>query len=452
MANKTKTDVVAALLVAMALTLAACQTPGQTPGAGKVSGSVDSPNPVDTGAESSGPAKKARVSKEFYSVFFGRPDHLKDLIKAGKFAEAAQLYAEQKDYFDQHMSRDRPLLKQVADHFHGLHGDALATALRDLREETDWPGSAETWATKKERLAHARAALDSYPQYVLLQLADFHDPAKEELEAEVGRDHAACDQGAAAAFAGFDHFGPTPFFDAYPLQLDAKTFMATHFPAVAPRLSAAGPDQLLRFAANYRDQLAGTARWGEVGDAYLATALAGRGGKNGPGLVQVLDALRDTQKAGFAPTRVPGVEFAFIDVTSRTLLQERQVEFAPQVDVDLPLAASRADLDEALSADAGAADFLIVFDVALARTERRVTKIQRMPARVLVGYKEEANPEYRQAQNQVNQAQINFQSASINQVSADSQFCYGMGCVAKAFGSLVAAAARQGAEKSCNRP
>jgi len=414
-----------------------CQTPH---GAG-VSGSVDSPTPVQTSPESG----EKRVSKEYYSIFFDRADHMKELIGENRFDDAARLYAEQKSHFTQNLTRDRALLKSVADHFNQRHAGKLAESLAALRAY-DWPADDAAWPQLKADLAAARAAAGAYPDHEILDIAGFAAPDKAALDSEIARLDGAIEDAAADEFAAFDHFGPAAFFDVYPVELDRKPFLLAQHATIAEGLRGAEPYQLARFSERYGELLRDTPLWTEISNAYMATALSARGGGKAPGLVEILGALREVRAAGYAPSRIPGFEIGFIDVTSKTLLQERQVEFAPNIEVDLPIQASKADLDEALGQSGAGADYLIVFDIALAHTERRVSKMQKVPSRVLVGYKEEPNPEYNMAQNRVNQMQMQLQTATMNHAMASNQYCHGWGCLGAMVGTLAAESKRRDAE------
>ena len=115
--------------------------------------------------------------------------------------------------------------------------------------------------------------------------------------------------------------------------------------------------------------------------------------------------------------------------------------------MDLPVAAAKAELDDALTnPTAQSADYLIVFDVALAKAKRRVTGIKKIPSKVLVGYKTEPNPEYNMVQNEINNAQLKVQQAAMRQVSADAQYCQGIGCLGKALGQIAATMKRKEAQ------
>jgi serine protease Do len=158
------------------------------------------------------------------------------------------------------------------------------------------------------------------------------------------------------------------------------------------------------------------------------------------------------REAGLRPARVPGVGLAFVEVTSRTLLKHGQIEFPVAVDVDLPVDVVKAELDEALTDQTAAkADFAVVFDVALAKTQRKVSGMRKMPARILEGYRTEPNPEYAKAQNQVTRAQMEYQRASLNSATAGSQPCYGMGCLAQGMAGMAAAFAEAAARTAMDQ-
>jgi serine protease Do len=69
---------------------------------------------------------------------------------------------------------------------------------------------------------------------------------------------------------------------------------------------------------------------------------------------------------------------------------------------------------------------------------------------VLTGYKEEANPEYNIAQNQINNARLSVQQAAMGKMSADSQYCAGLACFVKIIGQVAAQAVVTKAQKNLN--
>lgn len=83
----------------------------------------------------------------------------------------------------------------------------------------------------------------------------------------------------------------------------------------------------------------------------------------------------------------PGQDVAFIEATSRTLLNSGQVDFAAAIELDLPVDAQRFDLDALLNQSPNSGPrFAIILDVIEARASRRVLQITREPSTVFLGY------------------------------------------------------------------
>ena len=247
----------------------------------------------------------------------------------------------------------------------------------------------------------------------------------------------------------FDHFAATSFFDIYPVKLNESSVMTAGFTAIEPKLARAGTGDLKTFAANYPEGLFKTEHWNQLGDMFIAASLREVGRQESADLKTILGAIKSAKDAGFEPKKVPGFKFAFVEVTSKTLLEQGQIDFPATVDVDIPVQAVKADLDEALAnPTAEGADFLIIFDVALAKASRRVLNLKQVPSTLLAGYESVVNPDYNIVQNEVNNARMEVNKAAMNAASSNAQFCHGAGCLAKALGQLVSGAAQIAANKS----
>lgn len=422
---------VAVILIA-AVGLTACQTDG-------------SGGPVVEAGQS------GRVSKDFYTPFFDQGDHLKDLAANGKFDAAARLFTEQQDYFTQKRAEHRETLARVADQVKGPTEAALREAQSGL-EAVSWPAPRADWAMVREHLQSAEKAVAAFPDLPLLKDPEFASRVVGDLEAKRMRLKAAIEADAPAQFAVFDHFGDQGFFQAYPVDVESARILADGLPVLGGLLDGATAEQLARFSRHYPEADLGAEAWGALGGRHVAAVLRERTGGGKPNLVAVLDAIRKTREAGLRPARVPGIGIAFIEVTSRTLLKHGQIEFPVAVDVDLPVDVVKAELDEALAdRTAARADFAVIFDVALAKTQRKVSGMRKMPARILAGHRTEPNPEYAKAQNQVTRAQMDYQRASLNSATAGSQPCYGMGCLAQAFAGMAAIALEAAAAEAMNQ-
>jgi serine protease Do len=164
-------------------------------------------------------------------------------------------------------------------------------------------------------------------------------------------------------------------------------------------------------------------------------------------LSDVLAVISEAKSAGFDVQQLDSVKVGFVEVTSRTLLNQGQIEFPASIEVDLPFDIEKSELDKAFeSAAANNADYLVVFDVALAKARRKIGRMSGRTSQQIVGYKQESNPKYTQLQNQVTATQMRVQSEAMNVNMAQSQYCYGLGCMGKIIAIAAADAKRQEAQ------
>ncbi|MCC7015912.1 MAG: trypsin-like peptidase domain-containing protein [Rhodospirillales bacterium] len=431
-----------ALMMPLAGALPACQEAGNLQ-------DIFSPTVSQSQTQSEAtPSKPPRISQAFYLPFYDQGDHLASLVKDSRFEDAARLYDEQREYFAQPeaAAKHTPLLRRAADHFNAAAEAELASALGLLAAA--WPAPRSDWAALRARIADGAKALAAYPDYALLKEPPYRSETVSRLGATLDDLKRKLTVAAPEAFTAFDHFSGNSFFEAYPIDLDKTNFMARHFGALKDRLDRASSPALRAFAQAYPREILGNERWREIGSLLVGVHLkeSSRGGA--PDLKAILQAVRTAKVAGFEPSAIPGARITFVEATSRTLLKSGGVEFPAEIDVDLPVEVAKASLDKALTdATAAKADYVIVFDVALAKAQRRVTDTKKTPSRVVTGHKTKPNPDYNVIQNELNQAQIEMQGAAMQSASTNAQFCYGAGCFGKIFAQLANAAAEAAARE-----
>lgn len=388
-----------------------------------------------------------RVSKAFYTPFHDQADHLAELVETGEFDDAAKLHAEQIDFFREKRSESGEVLAKLASHFNDPADSRLRTAKRAL-DRVSWPTSIADWPDVRAALTLAGAAVNTYPDIEILRDSEFRSPLLAQVEAERGRLETAIKLDATGKFRGFDHFGETGFFDVYPVDLDRSTLIRENIAALDAKIEGAGTAQLEALARHFNKDDLGEVAWTRLGDRYVSAVLAATESAARPELENALTALERAREAGFEPRSVSGLQIAFVEVTSRTLLKQGQVEFPVAVDVNLPVETIRAELDKALiDHTAQFADYTIILDVALAKTRRRVTSTRKIPSRVLAGYRTEPNPEYRLVENEVAAARMEVQNAAMRSISINSQYCEGLGCLGNTFAQIAARSARNKAQQ-----
>lgn len=415
------------LLVAVLLfsTITACQTTGlQSPTA------------------SSG---NYRVAKDSYTLFFDQKDHLEELVEADNFADASILYEEQRTFFDERVSKDTELtvlLERVVNEVSRTREPKIAAATKALRN-TDWPQGQDRWADVSNTLKDAERIIAEMPSdgvfvnpaYMPSNLGDLKKEAaqlRKKVEASIDAD-----------FNGYDHFSGADFFDAHPSSPSAGEYFEQKPNALSTVLSTGQADQVRRFAEALGKDNLSTRQWTEISAAY-ANARIEQLPKNKRALSDILLIVTEAKRAGFEVDSLNAVKIGFVEVTSRTLLKQGQIEFPASVEVDLPFDIAKSELESAFeTATATSSDYLIVFDVALAKVRRKIGRMHKKSSQMIVGYKQEQNPEYAQLQNQITAAQMQVQNESMNVSMAQAQYCYGLACLGKAI-AVAAADAKRG--------
>lgn len=388
----------AAYLIAFGLILGACQHGGM-PAATNVAG----------GASADGaaiPAQPARVSKDMYTIFYDQKAHLTGLMDEGNFADADRLLGEQADWFAANRDKALPALQRLADHFNGKKKPELEESTRQL-ESVTWPAARAQWPALRKTLSDAKARSAGYASETVLKDSAFALPEATRLAEALAAKEAPIRREAAERFAAFGHFGDGGFFDAYPVALVGDQFFRDNPALLDKALAKAKAAQIQKFADNYPLDAVGVDARRAIGEKLMAAYAAESGGK--ADLAAVLGAWKAAKVAGFEKLDLKGVKIAFVEVTSHTLLKHKQIEFSATVDVDLPVEATKADFDEALTnATAQAADYIIVFDVALAKASRRMTKSEAVRSRFVAGSEKEPNPEWDLLQMEIGSARDNL--------------------------------------------
>lgn len=413
----------------------------QTTGTGVSSG--DEPGQATVNVPNGG-----RVSLESYNLFYDQGDHLNELISQRKFGEAAKLYIEQKAYFTdkEKQAQYAPALQKTADELNGLLGPNLTEAKKNL-DAVSWPAPPGEWPNIRSALARGVAALEGYDEHKMLKETAYRMPAVDELAARIAALKGDIERSEVDQFKAFNHFGEESFFARYPVDIAAKDFVQSHPTEFKSLLTGANMAQMAMYVkVNTPDSL-GSDAWAAVSDVFIDKRRKELERKGDDRLTAALASMTLAKKYGLKPSKGNSLKVAFVEVTSRTLLKEGAIDFPAAVDTDLPVEAVKANLDDAMSGrSASDADYLIVFDVALATVRRRVTGIQHVPSRVQVGVRTEPNPERANLQNQLTQAQLELNNANMNAAVANSEYCYGLGCLGKAIGQMAHAAVQSKAK------
>lgn len=399
-------------------------------------------------ATSGGSASNFRVAKESYSLFYDQKDHLTELVAAGNFNDASILYEEQRAFFDAKSPEDAELaqaLNKVVEELSRSQEPEIAKSREDMAARP-WPASVADWDSARTRYRHSLKILSIVPKDGVFVNPAYQPVGLAELKAETDAYKAKLAASFNADFQAYDHFGDKPFFGQHPAMTGPQEYFDAHPDALGKILTGRSAPEVEKFATAYKDRLGSTQHWKAIGKAYVEANIRAMPKKD-RSLASILAVIKDSAKLGFEVKELSEVNIGFVEVTSRTLLKERQIEFPAEIDLDLPFSVSKADLDTSLDpATFDTNDYLIVVDVALAKTRRKVGRMRAQRSERVVGYKQEANPEYKMLQNQITTAQMAVQNEAMNVSMASAQYCYGLACLGKIVAVAAADAKRNEAQ------
>lgn len=374
------------------------------------------------------------VSKQSYTLFFDQKDHLQELMDSGNLSDASILYEEQRTFFDKEKATDEELsgiLSQLVLELKSPHQKKITSSLSEI-EAISWPTKSSKWQNIRQRIDTTNDVIKGVPDTGIFANASYRPENLNTLEDKLSKLKSDVAATATADFDSFDHFADTDFFSVHPGARDAKAFFQKNPAQLTALLDGRNPAQVNVFAQKMGKNRLSKQQWQTIGHTYAEAKMRDLPKKEKT-LKAILSIIEDVREAGFNIDQLDTININFVEVTSKTLLKQGQIDFPAQVEVDLPFDISKADIESAFSSkSAFESDYLIVFDVALAKARRKVKRMRDHRSEVIVGYHQEANPEYRQLQNQVNMTQMAAQNAAMNLTMQQNQHCSGFGCIAVA--------------------
>lgn len=374
-----------------------------------------------------------------YNMFYGPDDHIAELLAEGKVDEASTIYNSHSAVLDPAKAKDKALIDELA---RALRQDIepKIASLLDGFGKTSWPAPHEDWLAIRALLNDAGQTIEHVQAQSVLALEGQKPAGFADLVAARTALIARIEAGADEAFAAYPIFEDSHFFSDYPTPLEAQGFLAQNRERIQARLAAATPRDIAAMYATYRGDL-GAACQENVAENYFCSLVGGD--PKAASIPALLKAAADVRKADMPLARIEQIKIAVVNVTSPTLIQEKQIEFPLHIDVDMPFDVEAAPLESAFDgAGAKAADVLVVMSVAMARTDRDMAEGGMIPSRLLAGYKEIPNPEYEKTR-------LELEQTSARKTAADIRASiprYGLAAFAQIADAIAAAALGQEVE------
>ncbi len=343
------------------------------------------------------------------ALFSPNPTNLTKLIDEKKLVEADAFLRSEKTYFSENKKEQLPLLKRLASELNVLYEPRFVDAevnLSKVQQRLDG-----NWKELQEGINNAVFVVKEYRALEIFKDNEFQSPKLHSLEGSLGKLHTELLRGAVVAFRSFDHSSNLNFFSVYPQNLTNPTFLNDNADALQEFVSTLSPTQIAQIRTKYSEQISESGKFNSLLlTRFLAASLPSS--ERSYSIGQLLDAIKAARAAKFDVKALPGAKIAFVEVTSKTLLKEGQIEFPTQIEMDLPFDSIKAEVDDIFDeAEKTGANYFIILDVATSKVDRRITAKNDIVSRFVSGTRSDPNPQYAIAQGKIFQAQSDLARA-----------------------------------------
>lgn len=347
---------------------------------------------------------KAPQGLENISIWTSPSDKLEESLNQHDLKKADDIYAAEAVWFNENHANPEVagLLKQLAQGMDEQYSGKIVSGIHSVAK-LKWPAPEQEWAQIKaslQTLLRDRKELNSVAIFRNAQ----HRPSYIKGADVVLEDRIrAIKQSAPAAFAQYPLFEAGSFFADYPVPLSKGTFWRDNEAVWKAGVAQAGKEQLLHFFATYK-RILSTGDDQLLGERYFAVLCPSVKEASLSTLVEVYEKVCDS---GMKLDSIPGVNIAFLDVTSRTLKDKGAIEFPVSITMDMPFAVANTSLRKGFDhEDVKGADIIVLMNLASTKTMRRVDTNNYIKSRFVAGSRRVPNPEWDVLQVELQQATL----------------------------------------------
>ena len=373
-----------------------------------------------------------------YGLFYDQGDHLKELVSERKFKKAASLFSQYKSEFfesesiltgKQHIEKYYSELEQVATYLNNtIYNPQLNKVIANLDKYSKFPIGEKNWSAMKLSITSANREVNKYKLHPLVEMDRFSSSLVDRVFNKVQSIEHSAKRYATKAYIDYGITNGNSFFNKYPISLNKTTIIQSTSNKISDILNSSLLKDTNSFVNIYGSYLSSRQKK-SLGNLYLNQYIRENKDKDKPVLSLVMSGLVEAKKVGLNPDSTGDMKIKFVEITSKTLLNEGQIEFPVEINMDLPFEIGKSDIKDIFS-DNTDAEYIIVFDVALANVNRRIQKRNKEKSVLLAGHNILQNPEYLNKQIEVQNAQYEVRSASAERCGYGA----GWGCaLAKGF-------------------
>lgn len=353
-----------------------------------------------------------------YSVFYTPADHVAELLVSGMYAEGSTVYASEETWFASNGDdlEVQALLENLATGLKNIYGPKLRRSMAEVRN-IEWPIGLEHWDVIKNKLRDLDVQVSSVKKVQLFKNPRYGYELANDAEQLLKNMRTKIAQYAPTAFTQYPLKSADCFFSVYPVDLKDQVFIAEQKEIWAKTVQHADNDDILRMYASYGNILPDDMQQ-ELAQAYFKSLCPT---VKKTDFDDIMIAYGKVQSAGMHLDSIPGIEIAFLEVTSDTLKKRGAIEFPIGVEMDMPFKTVNADLKKGFeSPSVKSADIVVLFNLATTRTSRKVDTSNYVKSTYLAGYNKVNNPEWDVLQVELQQANMEVMTNSSGELSTNT--------------------------------
>lgn len=369
-----------------------------------------------------------------YNFIYDQADHLKDIVQDKDWKTADKLFSSHRSFFNEpdNKKSNYELLSVVAT---GINNDLNPSLSRSLDEVNtiSIPLPLAEWNTASLIIERAGTAISVYNEYSITKIPGFQSLVFKSLNSTLSNKITLIKKNIKNDFNSFDITSESDFFDLYPTSVNITDFFDSQELAWNEKIAIANASQLKLIYQTYSKYLPSELKE-SFSIIYYKKLLEELSDSEATAFQNILTAISRSSDLGVPVTEISGAKVSFVDVTSRTLLKNKQIEFPVSIAEDMPFDIEEVEFENAFdNPKAKEADIIVVLDIAAAKTFRDISTYEKVQSEFRSGTQTVPNPRYAIAQANVNNAQIKYQGAAMNNAT-----CYGLVCIVTAIGVAVA--------------
>ncbi len=345
------------------------------------------------------------------AIFSPKPTKLATLIDEKRISEADDYLGSERQYFlTDNRKENQELVARLAKSLNELHEPFFDSSIAAISNITGTEGASE-WTKNLELVRVANNLVETYRKYQTFSESEYRSEKLNILESTLLTMKSRLDAGSIKAFANFNHESSENFFTSYPQNLN-DSFLSDNATQLEGYVQPLSVEQIILLKKKYDVQIGKDGKFNEkLLSRFVELSMPATSAPHSIGMI--LATINKAKAAGFSVNNLPGAKIGFVEVTSKTLLNEGQIEFPTQIDMDLPFEAIKTDIDSVLdTAGKVGANFVIVLDVAVSKLSRRIIAKNDMQSKFISGTRSEPNPQYEIARSRIYEAQNGYNNAS----------------------------------------